>query len=113
MISITGIFTGLTTAKLVRFIDSTSTSLNKIVSKVWVHEEHRDSYGRPGDSCIIDNKELHVRDLNEVGEKYNLRWNIALVESEFLLLDFLDYRGNQAEIETRLAERVFIHNNTI
>ena len=27
--------------------------------------------------------------------------------------DFLDFKGNQAEVETRLAEGVFIHNNTI
>ena len=28
-------------------------------------------------------------------------------------MDFLEYRGNQAEVETRLVERVFIQNNTI
>ena len=41
LISITNIFTGLTGAKLVMFIDSTRTSLNKIASKVWVQGEHR------------------------------------------------------------------------
>ena len=33
--------------------------------------------------------------------------------SEFLFPEFLDYTGNQAEVETQLAERVFIHNNTV
>ena len=45
LISITNIFTGLTAAKRVRFIDSTRTSLNKLVNNVWVHGEHRGSFG--------------------------------------------------------------------
>ena len=54
-----------------------------------------------------------MRELNETGERYNLRWCSDPGYSEFLFPEFLDYTGNQAEAETKLAERVFVHNNTV
>ena len=45
LITITNIFTGLTAAKLARFINLPRTSLNKLVDKVWVHGEHGGGFG--------------------------------------------------------------------
>ena len=75
-------------AKIVRFVDSNRTSL---VKKVWVNGEHREGFSRPRDSRVLDNNELHSRSLNEVGERYNLRWNTAPDDSEFLLFTVLDF----------------------
>ena len=98
---------------MAKFGDSTRTSLNKIVEKVWVHGEHCEGFGRPRDSCTVDLLGVHIRELNATAERYNLRWNSAPGCSNFLFSEFLDYTGNQAEAETQLAERVFIHNNTV
>ena len=58
--------TGLTTAKLAKFVDSTRTSLNMIVEKVTVYGENGEGFGMPRDSCIADLDGAHIRELNEI-----------------------------------------------
>ena len=95
--------------KLVMFgSDSDRTSINRTVRNQWVKGEYGNGYGRPG-HCFINLDDSYDTSLNEKGEKYNLRWS----STQLLFSKFLDFTGNQAGVETRLAEKVSIHNNMV
>ena len=86
----------------------------KIAGSPALHDTRRVqwSFGWPGDSFLFEGKVSHVRSLNEIGEKHSLRWSTITTPLIALGFPSMYYKGKPTEVEERLAEQIFVCNNT-
>ena len=90
--------------------------ISKVVAEYWIYGEYGDGFGTPRNAFFTKEEADNIRRLRQAGSPENLKWGRSdLKLGEFKFLECLDckHAHRTTDLQMRLSEQVFVHNNTL
>ena len=92
-----------------------SEMLNSVATDYWIYVEYDDGFGKPQNAFFKPKKGDDLRSLQKVGKPEVLIWEKSDLKLHLRFPEFLDckYFHRDTNLQARLAEQVFVQNNTL